>query len=297
MCSLHVIHHALARAYRAVATTEPAYADRAAYHVARSRALAPHLDPLEAPVAEARAMTAGGGAPGGTGMRFFQIGFRRCGTTALAAFFTRCGIPCIHHDQGRLARRMRANLAAGRPPLEGYDDRYRAFTNMDFQTPEDHFDGFTQFEALRAAYGGKFILNTRPVEHWLRSMMRRAGRARLRAVWVARFGTDDPARVADCWRAAWEAHHRRVRAEIPAERLLVFDIEADPPERLCDFVGVPRSYARFFTLENPSLNRAGEALDACLPVAVKRAVPDWIKYPVKKLLRKRRVEPEPRYDP
>ena len=231
-----------------------------------------------------------GAAPDISGTRFFQIGFNRCGTTALAAFFNRCGIPCVHHDKGRLARRMRANLAAGRAPLDGYDHRYLAFTNMDFKTPRDHFDGFKHFEALRDAYGGKFILNTRPVEHWIRSVTRRIERKRLRSACVARFGTDDPERVAACWRAEWEAHHSAVRERLPGEVLLEFDIESDPPERLCDFVGVPRSCARFLTLENPSLNRLGETLDACLPVPVKRAVPGWIKYPLKKALRVRRRE-------
>ena len=56
--------------------------------------------------------------------RFFQIGFPCCGTTSIAAFFNRCGIPCVHHDRGRLAQRMRANLEAGARPLEGYDHRY-----------------------------------------------------------------------------------------------------------------------------------------------------------------------------
>ena len=116
----------------------------------------------------------------------------------------------------------------------------------------------------------KFILNTRPVEHWIESVMRRAGRRRPRAAHAARFGTDDPERVAACWRAEWEAHHRRVRSEIPAALLLVFDIESDLPERLCDFVGVPHSCARFLTLENPSLNRLGTALDAVLPGPVTR---------------------------
>lgn len=43
-----------------------------------------------------------------------------------------------------------------------------------------------------------------------------------------------------CWLEDWESYHRRVVAEIPADELLVFDIESDPPERLCDFIGVPR---------------------------------------------------------
>ena len=148
--------------------------------------------------------------------RLFQIGFKRCGTTALAAFLNRCAIPCVHYDKGRLARRMRDNLAAGRAPLDGYDRRYAAFTNMDFQTPADHFDGFRHFGALLAAYGGRYILNTRPVDNWLASVMRNAGRPRMRAAHRARFGTDDPREVAERWRAAWEAHHRRVAAEVPA---------------------------------------------------------------------------------
>ena len=221
-------------------------------------------------------------------VRFFQIGFKRCGTSALAVFFNRCGIRCIQHDKGRLARRMRENLAAGRAPLEGYDRRYRAFTNMNLQAPGEHFDGFRHFEALLAAYGGKFILNTRPVEHWIRSVMLHDARRGLRAGYPRRFGTDDPERVAECRRAEWTAHHARVRARIPPERLLVFDIESDPPERLCDFVGVPRSCARFYSLANPSLNRLGEALAACVPGPLKRAIPARLKYPVKKLLRVRR---------
>ena len=160
------------------------------------------------------------GVAGPVRARFFQIGFRRCGTTALAAFFNRCAIPCVHHDRGRLARRMRENLAAARAPLDGYDRRYAAFTNIDFQTPTDHFDGFRHFEALLAEYGGRFILNTRPVEHWLRSIMRNAGHPRRRAAYRARFGTDDLREVAACWRTAWEEHHRRVIEEVPAQSLL-----------------------------------------------------------------------------
>ena len=219
--------------------------------------------------------------------RFFQIGFRRCGTTALAAFFNRCGIPCVHHDKGRLARRMRDNLAAARAPLDGYDRRYAAFTNMDFQTPTDHFDGFRHFDALLGAYGGRCILNTRPVERWLESVMRNAEHPRRRAANRARFGTDDPGEVAEYWRAAWEEHHRRVLAEIPGGSLLVFDIESDPPERLCDFIGVPRSRARLYTLENPRMMPFAESLAARLPPPLRRAAPDVLRRGVRKWLRRR----------
>ena len=226
-------------------------------------------------------------AAGPVRARFFQIGFRRCGTTALAAFFNRCAIPCVHHDRGRLARRMRDNLAAARAPLDGYDRRFAAFTNMDFQAPTDHFDGFLHFDALLTDYGGRFILNTRPVEHWLESVMRNADHPRRRAAYRARFGTDDLREVAACWRAAWEEHHRRVIEEVPAQSLLVFDIESDPPERLCDFIGVGREHAHFYTLENPRMTPFAESLAAGLPRPLRRAVPDAVRHRVKKWLRRR----------
>ena len=223
-------------------------------------------------------------------IRYFQIGFQRCGTTALAAFFNRCGIPCVHHDRGRLARRMRDNLAAGARPLEGYE-HYRAFTDMNLTTPDGYFDAFKHHLALHRAYGGRFILNTRPLEHWVRSVMAhnmaRFGRAALRRHYELRFGTADPARVAECWRAEREAHHRRVCEEIPGELLLEFDIESDPPELLCEFIGLPHACARHWGRRNPTMNRFGRLAAACLPLAVKRRIPEHVKQPLKMLLRAR----------
>ena len=240
-------------------------------------------------------MTGAGPAVTGDPVRFFQIGFQKCGTSAIAAFLNRSGIPCIHYDRGRLARRMRENLAQGRRPLEGYE-RYRAFANMDWAGMDragggDFFDGFACHRALDAAYGGRFILNTRPVEHWLASLMAhnaRRGVAQDAAHCLRRFGTTDPGAVAAGWRALWEAHHHRVRAEIDPARLLVFDIESDPPERLCDFAGLDRACARHWRLENPSPSPVAAAFLELLPRPVKRAVPDRIKLPVKRLLRTRR---------
>ncbi len=106
-----------------------------------------------------------------------------------------------------------ASVAAGARPLEGYE-HYRAFTNMNLNEPDDYFDAFRQYGALRRAYGGKFILNTRPVEHWVRSVMahnvERFGRAGLLRHYELRFDAAEPERVAARWRAEREAHHRRV---------------------------------------------------------------------------------------
>ena len=53
-----VLHHALARLYLEVAATRPDYAARAGRHLARSRVLAPNLDPMEAPLPPAAARPA-----------------------------------------------------------------------------------------------------------------------------------------------------------------------------------------------------------------------------------------------
>ena len=50
-----VVHHALARLYRVVATTKPGYDDLAERHFARSLALAPNFDPLATPILSVRA--------------------------------------------------------------------------------------------------------------------------------------------------------------------------------------------------------------------------------------------------
>ena len=222
---------------------------------------------------------------------FFQIGFKRCGTSAIAFFFNRAGIPAIHHDQGRLALRLRENLAAGRAPFAGYE-QYRAFTNIDYIAEHDSYDGFKQYPALLAYYGpqARFILNTRPLEHWIRSLKVHHGirpARTMRAHYERCYGTSDPDRIEAHWRAEWEEHHARVRQEIPARQLLVFDIESDPPDRLCAFAGLPPSCARFYRQQNPTLSRTARRVANRIPLSVKRMVPEAVRLPMKNLLRAR----------
>ena len=221
--------------------------------------------------------------------RYFQIGFKRCGTTSLSCFFNRNGIRAVHFDWGRLGRRMQRNRADGLPLLSGYE-RYDAFTNMEYSSPGDWFDGFRCWPELMETYAdSRFILNTRDRERWLRSMLPRAdGRRSWKTDYhEARYGTSDPVALAEIWSRDWDDYHREVMAGIPAERLLVFDIESDPPERLCEFVGLPETAARHWTLENPTLNPVAAAVAGKIPVPVKRVVPPWIVLPVKKRLRRR----------
>ena len=114
------------------------------------------------------------------------------------------------------------DLQAGRAPLAGYDDRYRVFANMNLTALDDWFDGFKHYGALRRAYGGRFILNTRPRERWVRSVMahhaRRMGRRGLSRYHELRFGTAHPAQVAACLRPLL---HRGEPEPEPARRARV----------------------------------------------------------------------------
>ena len=188
--------------------------------------------------------------------KYFQIGFRKCGTTTLWDFFNRNAIPAVHWDEGDLARRMRDNLEAGRRALDGYDERYAAFTDMEFNDPDDYFEGFKCFrELLRDYPGAKFILNTRDQAAWLLSMRRWARRKRRKRRWrylKHRYGTASLDVFSRKLAQDRKAHHDAVVATIPPKQLLVFDIEADDPERLCLFCDLPVSAAALYGHRNRS---------------------------------------------
>ena len=221
--------------------------------------------------------------------RYFQIGFKKCGTTSLWAFFNRNGIPAVHFDWGRLGRRMQANQAQGLPLVAGYE-AYHAFTNMEYSTPHDWFDGFRCWPELLETYPNSlFILNTRDRENWVRSMLPSDPNRRYWRMdyFEARWGTSEPAVLADIWKEDWDEHHRGVMAGIPRERLLVFDVEADSAERLCDFIGLPASAACHWNRENPRMHPWAAWAASRVPVPVKRRVPHWLARSVKRGLRRR----------
>ena len=214
--------------------------------------------------------------------RYFQIGFRKCGTTTLWRFFVENGIPAVHFDRGNLARRMRDNIEAGRRVMDGYDERFQAFTDMEFTDPTDFFEGFKCYREIMRDYpDAKFILNTRDRERWLRSMRRWALYKNRQAYLSHRYGTTDLKQVAAALERDLETHHRDVAATVPASRLLVFDIECDPPEKLCRFCGLPDSAVRHYGHENRSpsvFHHFGNR--------VRTTIPDPVKQRLKRLLRR-----------
>ena len=246
--------------------------------------------------------------------RYFQIGFHKCGTKSLHRFFERAGIPSVHNDGGRLALTMAANLRQGRPILTGYE-RFQAFHAMGFLRPHVHVEMYKRWKTiLEQVPQARFILNVRDVDRWIVSRLNMAALGGFRWGRPSRgFGPpwDRPPRgllervepfaeryrrhyrLADLdeviahWRADWRRHIEAVRAGVPAGRLLVFDIESDSPEALCQFVGIEACAARHYRHENPGLGRVGQALVRATPRQVLHVVPFGAREWIRRVLRRR----------
>ena len=218
--------------------------------------------------------------------KYFQIGFNKCGTTSLARFFNRNGIRCVHYDRGRLGRAMQRNLQEGRFILAGYED-YDAYAAMSYLTSSEDFDAGGHYEELfRQVPDAKFILNTRSRANWIESRLAHQGGDYLERT-RALHHLADAAEAVALWEREWEARHLGVRRSLPAQRLLVFDIERDPAERLCEFVGLDAPAARHWSGENPTMSAFGEALRDLVPQPILAAVPRGVNRHVRRLLRRR----------
>jgi hypothetical protein len=186
-----------------------------------------------------------------SGPRIFQIGFNRCGTISLHRFFLDCGLASVHWAGGELARKMIRRINAGDDPIADFP-QVVAFTDMICNNLGDALlEPYKRFDYLDAWHPtALFILNTRPIEHWLKSreavsesrlpppFNRRTHR------YAAYLGLSEE-QVLDYWRAEWLVHHAQVRAYFRDNpRFLEFDIERDDPARLSAFVSTAYPAAR-----------------------------------------------------
>ena len=251
-----------------------------------------------------------------SGRAYFQIGFNRCGTVSLYRFFRANGFAAVHHDGGRLAIAMDANLRAGRHVLSGYE-RCEAFFDMSFLRPHVHVEMYKYWDRLlEQVPEARFILNLRDVEHWVASRLDMGAwtewhwerpargfgppwdaappgwpgwRERIepfRERYRRCHGLADLDEVVAHWKADWHRHAARVRAGVPADRLLVFDIERDPPEALCRFAGLDEAAARHWRRENPALGRLGRAMVRAVPRTVLRRIPAAARHRARRALRR-----------
>jgi hypothetical protein len=175
----------------------------------------------------------------------FIIGFNKTATTTLHHFFEGNGFPSVHWDDNKLAATMLENCLHDRRVLDGYDHRYRVFSDMISQTLRLRFEANSLFRVLDTDYPGSFfIYNHRPMGPWLASRWNKP---------CARYGTtnvelemkilntDDRLAVLRRWRREREDFEREVRAYFHGrENFLEFDI-GDPgaPGKISVFLGRP----------------------------------------------------------
>lgn len=164
--------------------------------------------------------------------KVFGIGLNKTGTISLHQALEQLGYRSLHWGGPEVRRLVEANAEADRPLLTGIDD-HDAFSDI-FALSE-------RFDLLDHQYpGSRFVLTTRPIEHWVESRRKHVLRNRERAQrgeYAGTFLEIEP----EAWRAEFEAHHQRVADYFEGRQdLLVLRIAAgDGWERLCPFLGEP----------------------------------------------------------
>ena len=108
--------------------------------------------------------------------KVFVIGLPKTGTTSLHEFF-KCGGRSSAHwkciGKRRCGECIEYNVRRGRPPLQDCGD-FDVYTQIDVDADRNHSCYFPQVDALATLYrhypGATYILNTRPFDHWNRSI-------------------------------------------------------------------------------------------------------------------------------
>ena len=176
-----------------------------------------------------------------TDKRFiFVIGFNRCGTTSIHMMLKKSGIRCLQYraddSDTVLGAALAANLSAGRPLLAGLQ-RFTAFMDMGMATPQIVFEGCRLFWQLHAEHPDSyFILNTRPLEHWVDSRQFHLD-GRFVANYAKVYGYDE-IKIQQIWRKQYATHLADVREHFTENdgKFLEFDVENDDPEKIAAFL-------------------------------------------------------------
>lgn len=199
--------------------------------------------------------------------KIFAIGFNKCGTASLAQLLAKNGIRTVHWVYRRqdetvnIALAIHHNIAVGRRALAGVDN-FTGYTDLNYITDEVIIEACRYYPAIyqnnRQAY---YILNTRNVDRWIRS---RFGHGNFAARYAKALGCPDDESLAALWRHQFERHHEEVRAFFARRpsKFLEFDIEADDPQKLADFLAPhhPIDIAHWVN-RNPSASRGAARED------------------------------------
>jgi hypothetical protein len=193
-------------------------------------------------------------------------GFGRTGTRSLKSALEMLGFDPCHHMQTLFADPVQLafwKTLAARGPV----DWHEVFAG--FRSQIDWPGAHVWRELLQAFPEARVVFSTRPAEAWWDSYARTVGRLRrlyptmpvpanvaetldaMRQVMIRR-GIDPEMRERDAAIGAFHRQLAEVRAEVPAERLLVFAI-GDGWAPLCNFLGVAVPNVPF-----PRLNDGGD---------------------------------------
>lgn len=164
--------------------------------------------------------------------RIFAVGPNKCGTNSINQFLEANGIPAIHWDNGKLARRIVSNASAGLDPLDGYKD-YQGYTDIFSISEEMYISPVVIVDILRQAYPDDiYLLNLRPFENWHRSRdnhRKNTKRPTITARLTALFGDRYDARI--------EYDSFEMLEKDPPACFYRFDLEAENAfEGLADFL-------------------------------------------------------------
>ena len=189
--------------------------------------------------------------------RIFQIGFNKCGTRSLAAFFQKNGLASVHWEEGRTAENYMRRKERGENPFADYPDTI-FFSDMIKLTETELIEPYRDFRTIHRHFpDAYFILNTRHREDWVKS--RSANRNFVRR-YRRYLGCDSDAAVFDHWREAWDWHHADVLDYFSAfpGQLIVFRLGEDDgaylAERMPDFALDPQHFGH----EGKTLPKEGE---------------------------------------
>lgn len=179
---------------------------------------------------------------------FFQIGFNKCATTALAKLFQNSGQRMIHGNAKRAWRQsapgtqkrgpqeiIDENIRLGRPALKTYE-AFHSFFDMALPHPSRYIENFKQFPTFARDYpNAKFILNIRDKTDWIRSRMRHKNGTFL--AYIQSLHQADTAEVLRLWSDDWDQHLESVQSFFAHEqdRLIVFDVDNTPLDQLIAF--------------------------------------------------------------
>jgi len=219
-------------------------------------------------------------------MKIFQIGFNKCGTTAIAKYYEARGLRAAHYESGNLAKMIQHNIDTDRHILNNVA-QFDVYTDMVYIDDDVHIEAFKHFREIDTqVQDAKFILNVRNKKNWIDSCFRHPRFAeRMKSVYG--YATDEEVRAH--WNNDWDRHIETVRNHFTGCNLLVFDIEKDSMSKIGKFAGIkeiqlPADKVR----HNYTPGSLYRWLGRCMPTNVKAVVPNTIKNRLRYALRVRR---------